>query len=650
MVPRPKSGYRPLTSTCFSSLGGWAAGKVISMNQSSLWIAGAVALGVSQAFAQSQAGPGSTQLASLDPVVVSAARIQQSLSDVIPSVSVITREDIERSAAPTLIDLLQGEAGVEIGRNGGPGTVSSIFLRGQNSVSSAVFIDGVRAQVDQIGAIKLIDIPLSLIERVEILRGNVGALYGESAIGGVINIYTREASGPPRAYGSLGLGSRNTSDMSVGLGGQAEAFRFQVNLQRYETDGFSAMDPKQNSRVNPDRDGFRRESVYARLDHDVTRTVSIGLTGHVIRSRVGFDNGFSPNIATDTHQLDNSSADLTLFSRIKLTPDWTSRISLTNSDLRYKDYRNGVQLAEFSGGRTEGEQNSLRWDNTSALGAGHLVFGAESNRSRFLSYGTSHDRESSGAYAGYSGRWMRLDYQANVRYDEVIGKADQARAANNATTWLAGAGLIVTDALRLTGAVSTAFRAPATGELYGYGGNPNLRPEEHQSQEAGLVLKTGPGLLRLVRFHTETTNAIVYATSSYSNVGRVNNEGYELTYAASYQRLRLKLAAVSQDPRNAETGARLARRAKEYGSADVSSQFGRMELGARLIVSGDRPDFGQSLSGYTLFNLYSSLRLAKDWVARLKVENAFDERYQLVYGYNTPPRGVFLSLSYQPLN
>lgn len=618
------------------------------MKRKSLWVAGAITLGVSQAFAQSHTA--ATQLASLDPVVVSAARLEQSLADVIPSVSVITREDIERSVAPTLIDLLQGEAGVEIGRNGGPGTVSSIFLRGQNSVSTAVFIDGVRTQVDQIGSIKLVDIPLSLIERVEILRGNVGALYGESAIGGVINIYTREASGPPRAYGSLGFGSRNTSDLSVGLGGQAESFRFQVNLQRYETDGFTAMDPGQNSRVNPDRDGFRRESVYARLDHDLNRMISVGLTGHAIRSRVGFDNGWSPNVATDTHQLGNSSADLTLFSRIKLTPDWTSRLSLTNADLRYKDFRNGSQLAEFSGGRTEGEQNSLRWDNSSALGPGHVVFGAEANRSRFLSYGTSHDRESSGAYAGYSGRWSRLDVQANVRYDEVIGKADRARVASDATTWLAGAGLIITDALKLTTAVSTAFRAPATGELYGYGGNPNLRPEEHQSQEAGLVFKTGSGLLRVVRFHTETTNAIVYATSSYSNVGRVNNEGYELTYSANYKHLRLKLAAVSQDPRNAETGARLARRAKDYGSADLSTQLGRLELGGRLLVSGDRPDSGQTLSGYTLLHLYASARLTNDWVARLKVENAFDEHYQLVYGYNTPPRGVFLSLNYQPLN
>ena len=127
-----------------------------------------LALSLNTALAQtrSPASFSERQLPLLNPVVVSAARVEQPLADVIPSLTVISREEIERSGAPTLIDLIQGEAGVEIGRNGGPGTVSSIFLRGQNSVSAAVFIDGVRAQTDQIGTIKLIDIPLNIIDRI----------------------------------------------------------------------------------------------------------------------------------------------------------------------------------------------------------------------------------------------------------------------------------------------------------------------------------------------------------------------------------------------------------------------------------------------------------------------------------------------------
>lgn len=612
------------------------------MNKLLPWLAGAVALGGTQSFAQTAA--------SLHPIVVSAARVEQSLSDVIPSVSVISRQDIERSGAPTLIDLLQGEAGVEVGRNGGPGTVSSIFLRGQNSVSAAIFIDGVRAQVDQIGTIKLADIPLSMIDRVEILRGNVGALYGESAIGGVINITTRQPTGGLKSYGSLMLGSRGSSDLSVGLGNGLGPTRVQVSVQRFNTDGFSAMDSRQNPRVNPDRDGFRRESLFARIDHDLSEKASLGVSGNVIYSQAGFDSGFSPNTASDIHRLNSASSDLTLYSRLQLQPQWRSTLSITQSDLLYRDYKNSVQLPVASGGRIEGEQTSFRWDNTSAMGPGQVVFGADASQSRFSAYGSAHDRDASGAYAGVSSRWSRIDVQTNLRVDSVTGKSGAARASQHASTWLAGVGVLLTEHLRLTGAASTAFRAPATGELYGFGGNPGLRPEEHASREVGLVATMGGGLMRLVHFTTDTSNAIVYSNSSYSNVGRVENQGVELTYSADYRSMRVKLSAVSQDPRNAQTGVRLARRAKEYGSLDLSSRQGGLEFGGRVFYSGDRVDGGQTLGRYTAVNLYSSLQIAPEWLLRLRLENAFDERYQLVYGYNTPSRGVFLTLQHQPKN
>jgi vitamin B12 transporter len=104
------------------------------------------------------------QTIELNPVVVSASRIQQKISDVIPSANVITREEIERSQAPTLVDLIQGQPGIEIARNGGPGTLSSIFMRGQASANVAVFVDGIPVQRDSFGGLKLVDIPPSQIE------------------------------------------------------------------------------------------------------------------------------------------------------------------------------------------------------------------------------------------------------------------------------------------------------------------------------------------------------------------------------------------------------------------------------------------------------------------------------------------------------
>ena len=136
----------------------------------------------------------------INPVVISAARVEQPLSQALTSVSVITRQALDKSHAPTLAPLLPGEAGFEFGRNGGPGTTTSFFLRGQNSINVVIMVDGVRSQIDSIGALQVLDVPLSQIERIEVLRGNASALYGDAAIGGVISITTRSGKGPPAAY------------------------------------------------------------------------------------------------------------------------------------------------------------------------------------------------------------------------------------------------------------------------------------------------------------------------------------------------------------------------------------------------------------------------------------------------------------------
>ena len=107
------------------------------------------------------------QPTALQAVVVSAMRVEEPLADVLSSLTVITRKDIERSQAQTLADLLQGEAGFEFGRNGGPGAVTSVFMRGQDSINTAIFVDGIRAPVDQIGSLLVIDIPIQQIERFE---------------------------------------------------------------------------------------------------------------------------------------------------------------------------------------------------------------------------------------------------------------------------------------------------------------------------------------------------------------------------------------------------------------------------------------------------------------------------------------------------
>jgi vitamin B12 transporter len=582
------------------------------------------------------------QTIELDPVVVSATRIEQKLSDVTPSASVITREEIERSQAPTLVDLIQGQPGIEIGRNGGPGTVSSIFMRGQSSNNVAVFVDGVPVQRDAYGVLKLVDIPPSQIEKVEILRGNMGAVYGESAVGGVIHIYTLAGYGRSGTTASIGFGSRNTADVGTGYQVQGADYVLGAALQRLSTDGYSAMNPSQNVGVNPDLDGYTRESVFLNGQKTINADVTLGFQANAVEGRVDYDSAFDS--ASDVHQSEQRSSDLTVDVKFKVSSAWTSRLALTTSRFENQELKN-----RLSNGLFEGDQLSSQWSNTYQLGTGSANFGVDVADADFENYG-KHQRRTNAAYAGYNGRVGTLDYQANARHDRITSESDSQRIKNQQSTWLMAAGYQLSEAWKVTAMYSTSFRAPHTGELFGFYGNPDLQPQEHEGSEFGLQYQTTAGLFRAVYFDTDTQNDFGYgADFKPYNIAQTENSGVELSITGALDDLGYKLSLVSQDPKNALTQERLHRRAKSYGSLALSQAAMGVNWGADLIWSGDRTDVGQQrMDAYTVVNLSASKAINPTWTARVKLENAFDEAYQFAHGYDAVPRGVFFTLQYQP--
>ena len=257
----------------------------------------------------------------INPVVVTANRIEQSLSQALTSVSVITRQEIEKSQALTLADLLQGEAGFEFGRNGGPGSTTSFFLRGQNSINLVVLVDGVRSQVDSIGALQVLDVPLPQIERIEVLRGNASALYGDAALGGVISITTRVGKGKPAAYGAITYGSRQALETMVGYGGQQEDLRLDMNLGHKQTNGFSAINVQQQAGANPDRDGYSGDYWSGKLEKSFGADTKLGLRLTGSRSTADTDNAWAASPA-DVQQFKKRNNTLALNWRQVLNAIW----------------------------------------------------------------------------------------------------------------------------------------------------------------------------------------------------------------------------------------------------------------------------------------------------------------------------------------
>ncbi|MFY9183700.1 MAG: TonB-dependent receptor [Limnohabitans sp.] len=601
----------------------------------------------------------SAQTLELNPVVISAAGMSQPLSEVLPSVSVITLQEIEQSQAQSLADLLQGEAGFEFGRNGGPGSTTSFFLRGQESKNLVLMVDGVRAQTDGIGALQITDLPLSQIDRIEVLRGNASALYGESAIGGVIQIFTRQGTGAPKAYGALSAGTHGTVGLSAGYGGSLGDYRFDISVVKNRSDGFSAMNTTQKTRANPDRDGFSSESFAARFEKKVDADLLLGLRASSRRAQMEYDDTTG---LTDSHLFKPKNDLLGVFARKAITTDWVTSLDLSRSELSYDDLKNGVAYAagdlSYKNGHFEGSQNALQWLNQWQVGPGTAIsFGADHSEEKFSAigdYAYDMERTSTGLFAGLTQKFDRFTAQLNVRRDAVkVAHADARSTSDNRTaknTGLLGLGYQWTPNWRLTASTSTGFRAPTASDV---ASNSLLKPESHQTHEAGVVFSDADMLVRVVYFATSTHDAIAYdQDSNVLNIGESRNKGFEATVRAQWLGYRIKLSAVSQDPFSVSYNERLARRARQYASLDVSRTFGSYDMGMKAYASGERKDShyspGVNLAGYATVALYASRKIDDNWTARLRLENAFDKQYQLAYGYNTPGRGLFATLQYSP--
>jgi len=648
-------------------LGVWAAGKVAVMLRQSLGAAHGLCLfafAISQSFAQPGAPEFKTnvqkQLTNLDPVVVTAARLEQQLSEVIPSVSVINREQIEESQALDLAGLLMGEPGFEIGRNGGPGATTSIFLRGMSSVNSAVFIDGVRAPTDRIGFFNFADIPLNIIDRIEIVRGNLGSLYGESAIGGTVNIFTRRNLGKPDGSATLTVGSRNTKGVAVNYGGELSDYRFHVDVSTLETDGFSS---RVGSGYNPDQDGYTNQSVNLRLSKKFTSKTELGIFANSMLGKSESDNLTANAEASDYHLLKRRNDAYGIYLELKHENTGRSRLEILQSDLKIEQFLNGIQRTFLTEGLSKGDQTTVRVNNEITTGVGNKVqFGAEASKADFLGVyypasngfaATQSDttRDTRAAYIGVMRSIDRWSLQGNIRRDVVAARERASTAIDvSKNSWLLGAGYRVDEGLRVTASRATAFRAPAPDEFVSA---PAIRSEHHRTDEVGLSYQSTTISSRLVRFRGESTDAIVYRsdTFDYQNIN-VENQGWESYTRLALGKVDVKISLTAQDPRNVTVAnTRLARRSRTFGAIDLMVNEGQLSYGGRLYSTGSRKDSDFNavvLAPYTTLDFFGRFRLAPEWYLGARLENAGNATYQLANTYATPRRGLFLSLQYQP--
>jgi len=582
-----------------------------------------------------------------DPVVVTASRTEQRIRDAIPHTTVLTRQDIRDSQAVDLPTLLRREAGIEISQSGGLGGNASLFTRGGRSAQTLVLVDGVRVEDAGFGTTAIQHLMLDDIERIEIARGNVSSLYGSGAIGGVVQVFTRRGSGTPSAYGEAMAGSRDTTKLLAGYGGEFGSTRLNVSALRLDTRGFSAIDPRLAPLANPDDDGYRNQSVSASLAQRLGANHEIGVRVLRTRTKIDYDDSFTGPTSVQTADQDLGMTQL--YWDAQLHERWKSRITAAEGTDYRTDFLDGA-FAFLSNTRSR----QLIWNNDVSLAPAHGVSLSLERLEQEMDNSTfgSRKRDANSVRLGYLGRLGAHAFQANVRNDKYSD-------FGNADTYFLGYGFDLTDAWRLTASTSTAFRAPTFQDLFGFGGNPQLRPERTRTNELGVQWASGANRVRVVGFHTDYQDAITFdnVTFTAQNIRKAKVTGVETSYSGRIAGIDLRAAltlqdAVEQEPDDIERAA--IRRAKRFGSIAAFRNFGRWRLGGELLASGARPDVDIAtfepvqLAGYTVVNLLARLEYNKHLYLSARLENALDEEYQIVHGFNTAPRGFFVTVGWQP--
>ncbi len=564
-----------------------------------------------------------------EPFVVTATRTAQLADETLAPVIVITREEIERTQANDVADLLRNYAGLDIARNGGPGQATSLFMRGTDSNHTLVMIDGVKINPGTIGGAALQNISPSIIQRIEIVKGPRSALYGSEAIGGVINIITRSKASGTRASAAYTSGTYNTSNyrFSIDTRDAESGFRSGISTSYFDTNGFptrstSAIDRGYDNATVNSYIGMQAGPV----DLEASYWRASGNTEYVDFFLTPVDQDYQ-----------NSAGALTL----KAAPldSWATTIKLSH----ITDEIEQNQSSDF----THTRRDALDWQNDIQITERQLLtagiwYSRENTRASIFGSGFNEDTSVKAAY-------LQDDIDLGAHHVQVAARVTDHDGFDTNVSWNFAYGYRLSAATRLSAAAGTAFRAPDSTDRFGFAGNPDLDPETSLNLELGLKHTFNQHhTLSVSAFDNRIDDLIEYnsATFTMENISKARIYGIEGAYNFSLNHWRLRVTAIAQNPENDDTGEQLLRRAKQTLTASLSYEQRLYSILVDFLAAGERKDFSADLDAYQLVNATLQLRPYGNWLAQVKVENLLDENYELASTFNTPERSFYFELAY----
>lgn len=575
-----------------------------------------------------------------DPVVVTANREPTPITQVGQSITVVTRDEIERTQAISATDVLARIPGVTVSQSGGFGQPASVFVRGADNAQTLVLIDGVRINDpgDVAGGFDFGNLTIGQFDRVEVLRGSSGVLWGSRAIGGVINFITARPTEQWTARAQAEYGWRDQKQVSASASGLVGPVGLTLGGNWLKGDGYSAFDERLGG---TEKDGYESKSANARAQVDIVQGLSADVGGFYTKANYDYDNTGADALNVGMKR------DAQGYANVR----YTGLDGKLNARLGYglTDNRRISDDAVFgpytTNGRTERFEGQVSY---APVEMASILIGGESEKQKFDdNYGSKDSTNIDSVFGNLTLRPLTgLTLNGGLRYDDNSDFGDKTTLAGNAA-WVIGSGA---DAPVLRASYGEGFKAPSLYQLYTNAGFRALNPETSKSWDAGVEqpFAQGAGRFTITYFDRKTKNLIDYDLTQYNyyNVGRARAKGVEVgMQVVNWEGFDVNLAYTYLDATNRDTGAQLARRPKSnmYASLDKAWDIG-LKLGADLRVGGGRYD-DVANANWVDGNLVVGLRAAFAVTPHIevygRVENLFDEHYEVVRLYGTAGRAAY---------
>jgi len=593
----------------------------------------------------------------LQLVVVSATRIPTPQLDLASSVTVVTAEDMAAQQQRTIADVLRNIPGLNLVQQGGPGSVTSVFMRGTNSNHTKVLIDGIDVS-DPSNANAAFDFGQLLpqdIERIEVLRGPQSGLYGSDAIGGVINVITRSGSGPMKLAASIEGGSFDSFNQTAGLSGSQDAFRYSANVAHLHSGATPVTPPDLLGPGEPRHDDYYDNfTVSTKLGLDVAPSFDLGLVARYTSTHLHYTGeDFSTFPALPAAQQSESNTD-EYYGRA--TAHLVSLAGALDQTLGVAFMRNQTATLQPQTPETlnTGERVKVDWQGAVRLAAAEtLLLGLEDARDEISQPLSASTRIDSG-YAELQSQLGEHWFSAlNARYD------DNDRFGSKVTYRVAPAWVSQASGTKLKASVGSGFKAPTLSELFQdfapfFFANPNLKPENSVGYDAGIEQGLAGNAWRLgaTWFHNRIRDLITtdVTGTTWANVGRATTYGVESFIAWQPARqLVLRVDHTYTEASDDLAHQELLRRPKHKGTLNVSWRpreallLDLSVLSVSTWVDGNR-DFSiprLDAPGYTTVNLAAAFDLTRTFTVFGRLDNLLDRRYENPVGFLQPGLGAF---------